>query len=434
MKKLRYSSLFIALCLAAAPLLAEPIQSTETPRTDIDSIPVNDGFDSPTAASDDGIPFPDDDRQPSTNDAPPESLPDSEQDASLQHMRNGQEIYQNFLAGLDSPGCDTEASNERWERHFRNDSLRLIDADSNILPLFGYVVDALRENHLPTEYALIPFIESGYRAHPRNPSGPAGLWQFITTTARNHDVEVSQHYDGRLSPVDSTRAAVGYLKKLHGMFDGNWRLAAMAYNVGEYRILQSMRQAGLSAVDAEPGLLSNVPSITRAYVEKLHALTCVLENAAEDPDWRAALNRPVPRFVPQTLPSTGINLDTWVRQQGHDPNLLRSLNPLLTQASVSRHGRPFVLLAPLSAQPQLDRVTQNDVANRTGTDPSAEMLASLSNELDALDTAPPRHTVRRGESVWSIARHYGVNLRELLALNGLNDSARLKPGMVLKLY
>ncbi|MFX7760059.1 transglycosylase SLT domain-containing protein, partial [Acinetobacter baumannii] len=87
-----------------------------------------------------------------------------------------------------------------------------------LLPLFGYVVDALRDADLPTEYALIPFVESGYRPAARSPSGPAGLWQMIAVTARNHDVPIRDGYDGRLSPVDSTRAAVRYLKTLHGMF------------------------------------------------------------------------------------------------------------------------------------------------------------------------------------------------------------------------
>ena len=66
------------------------------------------------------------------------------------------------------------------------------------------------------------------------------MWQFIGTTARNHEVPMRSGYEGRLSPVDSTQAAVRYLKTLHGMFGGDWRLAVMGYNAGEYRILQSL--------------------------------------------------------------------------------------------------------------------------------------------------------------------------------------------------
>ena len=116
--------------------------------------------------------------------------------------------------------------------------------------LFGYVVEELRKANLPTEFALIPFVESGYRPNARNGSGPTGLWQFIATTARNHRVPMANGYDGRLSAVDSTQAAVRYLKTLHGMFGGDWRLATMAYNAGEYRVLQSLRKAGMNAQNA----------------------------------------------------------------------------------------------------------------------------------------------------------------------------------------
>src|SRR5690606_15765215 len=93
--------------------------------------------------------------------------------------RNGREIYEQFRAGLADPHCTADAS-ERWRRHFSHVPGELAERPERLLPLFGYVVDALREYHLPTEYALIPFVESGYRPGARSPSGPAGLWQFIT--------------------------------------------------------------------------------------------------------------------------------------------------------------------------------------------------------------------------------------------------------------
>ena len=83
-----------------------------------------------------------------------------------------------------------------------------------------------------------------------------GIRDFIDDTARSvaflSRVPVPQRhfigYDGRLSAVDSTRAAVRYLKTLHGMFAGDWQLATMAYNAGEYRILQSLRRGGMHSI------------------------------------------------------------------------------------------------------------------------------------------------------------------------------------------
>ena len=132
--------------------------------------------------------------------------------------RSGREIYAEFRAGLADPECPANGGSARWRQHFANAPKRMATEGDDVLPLFGYVVDALRAEHLPTEYALIPFVESGYRPGARSQGGPAGLWQFIALTARNHDVAVRAGYDGRLSPIDSTRAAVRYLKTLHGMY------------------------------------------------------------------------------------------------------------------------------------------------------------------------------------------------------------------------
>ena len=135
--------------------------------------------------------------------------------------RSGREIYQRFRDGLADKSCGD--SSPRWRSHFAAAPKRLATRSDDVLPLFGYVVDALRDARLPTEYALIPFVESGYKPGARSPGGPVGLWQFIAITARNHSVPIRAGYDGRLSPVDSTKAAVRYLKVLNSMFAGVWR-------------------------------------------------------------------------------------------------------------------------------------------------------------------------------------------------------------------
>ena len=227
-------------------------------------------------------------------------------DSAEPGVRNGRDIYRQFREGLAEPNCAPDAS-ERWRNHFAAAPRRLASGRDDLLPLFGYVVDAMREADLPTEYALIPFVESGYKPGARSPLGPAGLWQMITVTARNHHIRIGNGYDGRLSPVDSTKAAVRYLKTLHGMFAGDWRLAAMAYNAGEYRIFGALRRGGQVARDARPEQLPGLPAITHAYVRKLHALSCLLEQAEDDETWLRAIDRPVPELKAVTLPSTTVS-------------------------------------------------------------------------------------------------------------------------------
>ena len=260
---------------------------------------------------------------------------------------NGVTIYERFVGGLAQPAC-TDAS-PRWRKHYAHVPGQLAAGDSEVLPLFGYLVDALRSAHLPTEYALIPFVESGYRPGARSSSGPAGLWQFIAVTARNHKIPIRGGYDGRLSPVDATRAAVRYLKTLHGMFAGDWRLAVMAFNAGEYRVLGALRRHGQLPADADPEALDSLAGITRAYVRKLHALSCLMVEAGDDADWRQALDRPVPRLVAVDLGDTGANLDAYARREGLDPARLRRLNPAHAAAG-GRAGRQ-VLVPAVAATP-----------------------------------------------------------------------------------
>nr|WP_295374576.1 lytic transglycosylase domain-containing protein [Pseudoxanthomonas sp.] len=354
---------------------------------------------------------------------------------------SGLEIYQRFRAGLAEPQCDAAATGPRWKKQFAHAPGQLVKSD-DVLPLFGYVVDALREAHLPTEFALIPFVESGYKPGARNASGPAGLWQFIGVTARNHGVPVRAGYDGRLSPVDSTQAAVRYLKTLHGMFGGDWRLAVMAYNAGEYRVLQSMRRAGMNAQNARPAQLPGLSSITYAYVEKLHALACIFEQADDRGEWLRRLDRPVPRLAVHALPRDAASLERWATVNGHDSLLLKRLNPGLGQG-IPKLDKPVRILAPTPLGTASDTAMSLQVisASAAGESVSAESgigAATASTTTDpesatrtAAATARRSHTVRRGESAWTIARRYGLKPQQLLSRNGLKPDAVLRPGMVL---
>lgn len=341
--------------------------------------------------------------------------------------RNGREIFSNFREGLADAQCDAEATSPRWRKQFAHAPARLGNIEDDALPLFGYVVDELRQAGLPTEFALIPFVESGYRPGARNASGPAGLWQFIATTARNHRVPMESGYDGRLSAVDSTRAATRYLKTLHGMFAGDWRLAVMAYNAGEYRILQSLRRGGMNAQNARAAELPGLSPITYAYVEKLHALACVLEQAEKEPDLMAALDRPIPILKGHSLPAN-TTLAAWSAQHALDPTRIARLNPAVTG---TRTGARVLAPAMVGMDTGTTGIASNTATSQSSPGASATSPARVASTATKPSKAARRHTVRSGESAWSIARRYGVPLKALLAGNNLDANATLKPGMVL---
>ncbi|MDQ3510950.1 MAG: transglycosylase SLT domain-containing protein, partial [Pseudomonadota bacterium] len=348
--------------------------------------------------------------------------------ASAPTERTGRDVYRQFREGLAQPECAPDAST-RWRSHFAAAPKRLASDTDDLLPLFAYVVDALREASLPTEYALIPFVESGYKPGARSPLGPTGLWQMIAVTARNHKVPIRKGYDGRLSPVDSTRAAVRYLKTLHGMFAGDWRLAAMAYNAGEYRIFGSLKHGGQVARDARPEQLPGLAPITHAYVRKLHALSCVLTRAEENEAWMRALDRPVPALVAITLPPDIRQIDRWATSNGQVPAQLGQLNPVLAGAR------------PGSGAMQLQMVSTPSNATRVLPDPGTDSTLSSSNDV-GLDESPVSaqpepsdefrlHTVLKGDNISTIARRYDVRIAELLERNRLTSRSVLRPGHVL---
>lgn len=194
-------------------------------------------------------------------------------------------------------------------------------------------------------------------------------------------------YDGRLSPVDSTQAAVRYLKTLHGMFGGDWRLAVMAYNAGEYRVLQSMRRAGMNARNARPAELPGLSGITYAYVEKLHALACIFQQADDRDAWLKQMDRPVPRLAVHVLPGDA-TLEAWATRHHQPLALLTRLNPrspVDSAVAPSRSGcwrrrtrartrpprrrhwpSPQTTLAPPEAPPRAHARIRSSVATRRG--------------------------------------------------------------------
>lgn len=349
--------------------------------------------------------------------------------------RNGREIFQRFREGLGEPACG-DGVDPRWRRHFAHVPGQFEGAaDGDVLALFGYVVDALRDAHLPTEFALIPFVESGYRPGARSASGPAGLWQFMARTARDHKIPISAAYDGRLSPVASTRAAVRYLKTLHGMFAGDWRLAVMAFNAGEYRVLAALKQHGQRAMDAQPVQLSSLTGITQAYVGKLHALSCLLAEAEGDARWMRTIDRPVTRLAAVELPKGTVDLARWASASGLDAARVARLNPAFSGGRVAPvPGLRVLAPAPGSNAPVSATAGAPAPLAEASPRPATSVPARPAALIDATDkplsAADARmHVVKRGESAWTIARRHDITLAQLLARNALPLDATLHPGM-----
>ncbi len=144
-----------------------------------------------------------------------------------------------------------------------------------------HVVQELEKRQMPTELALLPFIESGCNPQAYSHAKAAGMWQFIPSTGRSFNLKQNAFRDDRRDVLASTDAALTYLQRLHGMF-GDWQLALAAYNWGEGSVMRAIARAKAAGRPFDYNSLSAyMPNETRNYYPKLQALKNVIASPAQ---------------------------------------------------------------------------------------------------------------------------------------------------------
>ena len=144
-----------------------------------------------------------------------------------------------------------------------------------------HVVQELEKRQMPTELALLPFIESGFNPQAYSHAKAAGMWQFIPSTGRSFNLKQNAFRDDRRDVLASTDAALTYLQRLHGMF-GDWQLALAAYNWGEGSVMRAIARAKAAGRPINYNSLSAyMPAETRNYYPKLQALKNVIASPAQ---------------------------------------------------------------------------------------------------------------------------------------------------------
>lgn len=152
-----------------------------------------------------------------------------------------------------------------------------IDRTTKRASLYLYhVVEELEKRGMPTELALLPFIESAFNPQAYSSAKAAGMWQFIPSTGRDFNLKQNMFKDERRGVLASTDAALTYLQKLYDMF-GDWQLALAAYNWGEGSVQRAIRKNEAAGLPTDFNSLSvNMPAETRNYVPKLQAVKNII--------------------------------------------------------------------------------------------------------------------------------------------------------------
>jgi membrane-bound lytic murein transglycosylase D len=229
------------------------------------------------------------------------------------------------------------ASSTRWYSS-RPD---YIDRMSNRAGRYLYhIVQEIEKRGMPTELALLPFVESAMQPEALSAAKAAGLWQFIPSSGRLYQLEQNLWADERRDVLASTRAALDYLEKLYGDF-GDWQLALAAYNCGEGCVGRAVARNERSRKAVNYSSLP-LPRETQGYYPKLQAI----KNIVLDPQaYRIALPeiKNEPYFV--VLRKTrDMDVATAARLAEMPEEEFRSLNPSFNRPVIVAAGQARILL------------------------------------------------------------------------------------------
>jgi membrane-bound lytic murein transglycosylase D len=228
-------------------------------------------------------------------------------------------------------------SQEQWYSSRPDYIGRMTERSSKYL---YHVVEELERRDMPTELALLPFIESAFNPQAVSSAKAAGMWQFMPATGKYFALKQNVFRDDRRDVLASTRAALDYLKKLHGMF-GDWHLALAAYNWGEGSVGRAIAKNQREGLPTDYASL-NMPAETRNYVPKLLAVKNIVANPV-------AFNSTLPD-IPNHPYFQSVNisrdLDVALAAKLAEIKLddFKSLNPSANKPVIFAAGTPRILL------------------------------------------------------------------------------------------
>jgi len=385
------------------------------------------------------------------------------QDDVWQRIRNGFKIDD---AAAQNP---LVAVHESWYVSRPEYLRRIVERSRRYL---YHIVQEVDRRAMPMEIALLPMIESAFNPTALSPSAASGIWQFIPSTGRIYGLKQDTWYDGRRDFTASTNAALDYLGKLYLDF-GDWQLALAAYNCGEGCVARAIQKNVQLGRPTDYASLS-LPNETRHYVPKLLAIKNLIRNPEQYGIAIDALpNQP---YFNQVTVRASMDIHSAARLADMSSDEFLALNAAFPRKLI-RSDTPVNLLVPVdkadtfqrnletgnwdSWQPYVARKGERpaEIARRFGVSlarleehnqfhlkrgklASAQTIlvpvkgrglaADQGDTLVRTETAPVRHEVRRGDTLYSVARRYGVTVTELAQANP-NLAGSLKAGQTLRL-
>jgi membrane-bound lytic murein transglycosylase D len=275
---------------------------------------------------------------------------------------------------------------------------------SQYLPM---IQDVFRAEGVPLDLAYVPLIESAFKPTALSRAKAKGIWQFMRGTAAENGLKHDWYIDERSDPEKATQAAAKYLMTLKEIFEGDWHLALASYNGGPGRVQRALKRTRRDDFWA----LANgrvLPRETREYVPMILAAIIIARNPVEygfeEP------SDPPPAFERVTL-STPVDLRRIAEWTGASIDDIQALNPELRRWTTPLRDSDYEIKVP------------------AGTSDEVRTQLSLKDESELV--ALNWHTVKKGESLASIARKLKVRSADLAEANYLTTRSKVKSGQKL---
>jgi len=291
---------------------------------------------------------------------------------------------------------------------------------------FPMIEQTLDKYGLPLELKYLVIVESALNPTAFSRAGASGLWQFILSTGRLYGLEVNSLIDERRDPVKSTDAACRHLRDLYDMY-GDWNLAIAAYNCGAGNVSKAIRRSG--GQRDYWAIYPYLPRETRSYLPFFIAANYIMNYYSYHQ--LSPVQTSLPLSTDTVMVNRAIHFDQIADVLNIDKETIRALNPQYKKDIIPGNFKPQILKLPTSEAYAF--VEKEDEIASYRTDELFPNRAFVESSQPVYRNEKIMHKVARGETVITIARKYGVSIRNVLRWNKLKYNM-VPVGRTLVLY
>ena len=317
---------------------------------------------------------------------------------NVQMPMEAQDLWHRLRGGFTLPMPEGSEDKIRRYEHLYSTQPQyfevLADRAYWVLP---YILNQVEKRGMPSEIAILPAVESGFRAEATSKDEAAGMWQFIDSTGKRFGLRQDWWMDGRRDLVHSTRAALDYLEFLFREFNGDWHLALAAYNTGEGAIHRKVKE---NIANNEPTNYSSLALYkeTTVYLPKLFAIRNIIQN----PQKYGVELPPLPNIQTLTVVDARIQTDLAVAASliPVSESELANWNMGYKRGVTPRNGPHHIVVPTVYAR---------------------ALTAGLGNLGLQKRQVGTRYQVREGEYLGKIAAKHDVTVASIREINGLDS-------------